>query len=88
MEKFLEKIKLEIEHKMLACIKGESIVKPFSQIYMEVRKKVHQENKIEIVEPINRSAIYPDGEASIYASVVKKFLEEHPELREKRDGEK
>jgi hypothetical protein len=39
MEKFLEKIQTEIESKMLACVRGESIVKPFNQIYEEVREK-------------------------------------------------
>lgn len=85
MEKFLEKFQLEIEKKMLACIKGESIVKPFSKIYNEVR---HREEMAEDARPKRREiserkgVIYTKGEESIYAAVVKEFLEAHPDLKE------
>lgn len=39
MEKFLKKFQTDLENKMLACARGESIVKPFDQIYEEVREK-------------------------------------------------
>lgn len=80
MEKFLEKFQYEIEKKMLACIKGESIVKPFSQIYSEVRDKVVQKKNTK-----KRIGIYSDEEASIYETVVQEFLKEHPELLEKKE---
>jgi hypothetical protein len=81
MDKFLEKIQMEIEKKMLACMKGESIVKPFAKIYNEVRENTKSAQHIKCVAKENRSAIYSDGEASIYATVVQQFLEEHPELK-------
>jgi hypothetical protein len=83
MEKFLEKIQKDIDNKMLACIKGESIVKPFTQVYNEVRQKIQAEveNKHGKEE---KSTIYTKNEESIYTAVVLQFLEEHPELREKK----
>ena len=84
MEKFLEKFQLEIEKKMLACIKGESIVKPFSKIYNEVRTREDitedKPKRREISE--RKGVIYTKGEESIYSAVVREFLEEHPELKE------
>lgn len=82
MNKFIQKMQMEIENKMLACVKGESIVKPFSQVYSEVRQRIKKENSI--VNQEERSIIYTDGEASIYTAVIQEFLREHPELKEKR----
>jgi hypothetical protein len=77
MEKFLEKFQADIENKMLSCARGESIVKPFAQIYDEVREKTSKKAKNATRK---RGSIYAEGEASIYSEVVQKFLEEHPEL--------
>ena len=76
-------MQMEIESKMLACVKGESIVKPFTQVYNEVRQRIKKEHST--VNQEERSIIYTDGEASIYTAVVQQFLKEHPELREKRE---
>lgn len=83
MDKFLQKMQLQIENKMLAVIKGESIIKPFSQVYSEVRERIEKE--FPGVEREERSIIYSDGEASIYTAVVQEFLKEHPELREPKE---
>lgn len=72
MDKFLEKIQHDIENKILTCVKGESIVKPFKQVYEEVRiKKVKKTKKI--------SSEF-SNEESIYKKVIEDFLKEHPEL--------
>lgn len=81
MEKFLKKFQTDLENKMLACARGESIVKPFDQIYEEVReKKVKKTTKKK-----SDKNIYTKGEASIYAKAVQQFLEEHPEFIAKTD---
>lgn len=80
MDKFIQKMQIEIENKMLAVIKGESIVKPFAQVYNEVRQRIDQD--FPRVEKEERSIIYSDGEASIYTAVVQEFLKDHPELAE------
>lgn len=72
MDKFLEKIQNDIENKILTCVKGESIVKPFKQVYEEVRDK-----KIKKVK--KASSLFPNEE-SIYKTVIEEFLKEHPEL--------
>ena len=77
MEKFLEKIQTDIENKMLACVRGESIIKPFDQIFEEVREKPSRKTERKATK------IYSEGEESIYNSVVQQFLKEHPELLEK-----
>jgi hypothetical protein len=79
MEKFLEKFQADIENKMLACVRGESIIKPFDQIYEKVREKPKKISTHE--KAVVRS--YSEAEHSIYSAVVKSFLEEHPELLEK-----
>lgn len=76
MEKFLKKFQSELENKMLACARGESIVKPFDQIFEEVREKpIKKSNKNK-----SKTKIYTKGESSIYAKAVQKFLEEHPDF--------
>ncbi|HDR9189344.1 TPA: hypothetical protein QDB51_003431 [Burkholderia vietnamiensis] len=86
MDKFLQKMQMQIENKMLAVVKGESIIKPFSQVYSEVRQRMEKE--FPGVQKEERSTIYSDGEASIYTAVVREFLREHPELRETRETDK
>lgn len=68
-----------MENKMLTCVRGESIVKPFDQIYEEVREKPAKKSTHER----KANKIYAEGEESIYSEVVKQFLQEHPELLEK-----
>lgn len=83
MDNFIEKLQLQIEKKMISCVNGESIVKPFTDIYQEVRKNVLK--KEEDLKIQHKNVFYSDGEASIYTEVVNKFLKEHPELMEDRD---
>ena len=45
MEKFLQKMQEDLENKILSCVKGESIIKPFSQIYERAREKNEQQKK-------------------------------------------
>lgn len=81
MEKFLKKFQTDLENKMLACARGESIIKPFDQIYEEVReKKVKKSSKKK-----SDKNIYTKKEESIYAQAVQKFLDEHPEFIAKTD---
>jgi hypothetical protein len=72
MDKFLEKIQNDLENKILTCVKGGSIVKPFAQVYEEVREK-----KTKKVKKI--SSEFPNEE-SIYKKVIEDFLRQHPEL--------
>ena len=73
MEKFLEKMQKDLDTKILSCVKGESIVKPFSQVFEEVREKP---KKRKIEKPKFKSKT----EESIYSEVISAFLKEHPEL--------
>lgn len=72
MDKFLEKIQIDLETKILTCVKGESIIKPFTQVYEEVRDK-----KIKKVRKI--ASEFPNEE-SIYKKVIEEFLREYPEF--------
>lgn len=72
MDKFLEKIQKDLDNKILNCVRGESIVKPFTQVYQEVRDK--KTKKIKKV-----SSSFPTQE-SIYKKVIEEFLKQHPEL--------
>lgn len=80
MEKFLEKIQAEIEKKMLSCVRGESIVKPFTQVYEEVREKQKRSSNKQEGKQLRTTKIYTEGEASIYTKVVQEYLAQHPEL--------
>ena len=91
MEKFLKRFQKDINTKMVTCINGESIVKPFSGTYTEVRN--NEETK-EVLSPKKEIGIYKENQDSIYKGVIKEFLKEHPELSpnntngEKQFGEK
>lgn len=86
MSNFIEKIQLQIEKKMISCVNGESIVRPFTNIYTEVRKNVLKKEEIlNSSNNLSNNSLYSQGEASIYSEVVKEFLKEHPELIEKND---
>jgi hypothetical protein len=80
MDKFLKKIETDLKEKILTCVNGESIVKPFSQVYEEVREK-HKKKESDEKEKIYVS------EDSIYKDVIQKFLKEHPELIKKIEEE-
>ncbi len=71
MDKFLEKIQKDIDDKILNCVKGESIVKPFAQVYNEVRDKKNKK--------VKKVSAFPNEE-SIYKKVIEEFLKQHPEL--------
>ena len=86
MDNFIEKIQLQIEKKMISCVNGESIVRPFTNIYTEVRKNVlKKEEVLNSSNDLSNNSLYSKGEASIYSKVVKEFLKEHPELIEKNN---
>lgn len=70
MDKFLEKIQMDLENKILTCVSGQSIIKPFTQVFEEVREK---QKKNVIKKSFN-------SENSIYHSVINDFLKEHPEF--------
>ncbi len=61
----------ELEQKIISCVKGESIVKPFSQVYNQVREK-KKKNAV--------SKKLKEAEESIYASVIGQFLRDNPEF--------
>lgn len=70
MDKFLEKIQMDMQNKILHCVSGKSIIKPFDKVFEEVRTN----NKKTKKQKINNS------EESIYNEIIKKFLEENPEF--------
>ena len=77
MENFLKKMEDDLDNKILSCIKGQTIVKPFNKVYDRVRKS----DEKKIVKTTNKKTlIYPEGEESIYKQIIAKFLEENPEF--------
>ena len=80
MNSFLKKIEEDINTKILSCIKGKPITKPFDKVYEEVRGRVRK-TKDSSTKNFNKTTmIYSEGEASIYHSVIQQFLEENPEI--------
>lgn len=75
MEKFLKRIQEDLDNKIMSAIKGESIIKPFTQEYDHVREKKPKQ--------VSKTKIYDDEQESLYSDVIKNFLMEHPELLEK-----
>lgn len=77
MEKFLQQMQSDIEGKILSCVKGESIVKPFSQVY---EKAVTQKEK---EKPEDRKGQYIGdvylGDKSIYSEIIKEYFNKNPE---------
>jgi len=70
MEKFLEKIQKDLDEKILNCVNGGDIIKPFDTVYSKVREK-----------PVKRKiSKISDDEKSIYEKVIKQFLLENPDL--------
>lgn len=82
MEKFLQQMQNDLEEKILACVKGESIVKPFSQVYERAREK-----KVTSELEMKKDGITYKGvelnEKSIYIQVIEKFLNENPVFLDK-----
>jgi len=70
MEKFLEKIQIDLEEKILACINGGDIIKPFDSVYEKVRETPRKQKIAKI----------STNEKSIYEKVIKQFLLENPNL--------
>lgn len=80
MDKFLKKIETDLKEKILTCVNGQSIIKPFAQVYEEVREKNRKKESDE------KEKIYIN-EDSIYKDVIQQFLKEHPELIKKDNDE-
>lgn len=76
MEKFLQQMQNDIEGKILSCVKGESIVKPFSQVYERAVTKKAEET------PEDRKGKYVGdvylGDDSIYTEIVQEYLQKNP----------
>lgn len=68
----------DIEGKILSCVKGESIVKPFSQIYEKAVIKKENE-KIEDRKGQYIGDIYL-GDDSIYAEIIKEYFNKNPDF--------
>lgn len=77
MEKFLQQMQNDLEDKILACVKGDSIVKPFSQVYERARQK-----KVNLDNGTPKNGLIYNGvhmeDKSIYLQVIEKFLDENP----------
>ncbi len=68
MDKFLKQIESDLNNKILASAKGNSIIKESKQIFKEVRK-----------QPKKTTTNIKNNE-SIYEDIVKEFLKQHPEF--------
>jgi hypothetical protein len=78
MEKFLQKMQEDLENKILSCVKGESIIKPFSQIYERAREKNEQQKKDD-----KKGKYIGDvflGDESIYVEIINEYLNKNPEF--------
>jgi formylmethanofuran:tetrahydromethanopterin formyltransferase len=78
MENFLKRIEEDLDNKILSCMNGETIVKPFNKVYEQVREKKSKDSSIKTID--RRTLIYSEGEESIYKQVIAKFLKENPEF--------
>lgn len=88
MEKFLKKMKDDIDNKIVSCINGKTIVKPFNKVYDEVRQRVKKNKSYSdssIVGFNKKTLVYSEAEESIYKSVIEKFLRDNPELMELKE---
>ena len=79
MENFLKKIEEDLDNKILSCINGETIIRPFTKVYEQVREKKSKDSSIK-ANIDRRTLIYSEGEESIYKQVIAKFLKENPEF--------
>lgn len=79
MQKFLKKMEEDLDNKILSCINGQTIIKPFTKVYEQVREK----SESVLGKNINKKTlIYSQGEESIYQQIIAKFLQENPEFLE------
>ena len=69
----------DIDNKILSCINGQTIIKPFNKVYEQVREK-NDKTSVKILN--KKTLIYSEGEESIYQQIIAKFLEENPEFLE------
>lgn len=65
----------DLDKKILSCINGETIVKPFTKVYEQVKPKKSKPTNVD-----KRTLIYSEGEESIYHQVIANFLKENPEF--------
>lgn len=80
MEDFLKRMEDDIEKKIMSCVRGESIIKPFSQVYERVRSDAVGEKKKKPRQQSLKSFIYAEGERSIYEKAIAQFLLENPDF--------
>ncbi len=74
MDKFLKQIESDLNNKILASAKGQSIIKESKKIFKEVRR-----------QPKKNNSIVKNNE-SIYDGIVKEFLKQHPEFILNKEG--
>ncbi len=80
MDKFLEKIQKDIDTKLIHCLNGDSIVKPFKKVFEEVRERKDKR--------IKKNSELSTPELSRYKQVIEDFLKSNPEfLIEQRNKE-
>jgi hypothetical protein len=75
MDKFLKQIESDLNNKILASAKGQSIIKESKKIFKEVRK-----------QPKKNSNNTVKNNESIYDDIVKEFLKQHPEFILNKEG--
>lgn len=78
MDKFLQQMQNDLESKIIASVKGESIIKPFSQVYERaIEKKVEQHTKELNGKYIGNIYL---GEDSIYTEILSEYLKNNPDF--------
>lgn len=82
MEKFLQQMQNDLEEKILSCVKGESIVKPFSQVYERAREKKINIDCKDTDDGLTYKGVNMEDK-SIYLQVIEKFLKENPVFLDK-----
>lgn len=80
MEDFLKRMERDLNKKIASCIRGESIIKPFSQVFDRVRDDLPVVIKKKKPQKSLKSFLYADGERSIYEKAIAQFLLENPEF--------
>ncbi len=75
MDKFLQQMQSDLEKKILSCVKGESIVKPFSQVYQRAIEK--KESPIDDKKGTHLGDVYL-GDKSIYMEIIGEYLRDNP----------
>ncbi len=72
MDKFLEKIQKDIDTKLVNCLNGNSIVKPFEKVFEEVRGRKDKR--------IKKNSELSTPEMSRYKQVIEDFLKANPDF--------